>query len=208
MRAGGQVDTLQEALGAKPKPGAAASAAAPPTQSTPGRPYAQTPLRTPWTTATPGGTPGASGGRRAGRMQLLSASGRKTRDGQSSTGGTPMRTPDASPIGGKAAWRTAVAPSPLAALNSSARDFAGPGPRSSPAIKGSSAAHYGKASQVFAASPFGPGVSPATSAGGAGDAVSEQLRNETRAVLASVQKLLEEQRAACKAIGYEARRLQ
>lgn len=204
MRASGQVDTLQDALGANPKPDA--SDAAPPTQSTPGRPNVQTPLRTPWTTATPGGTPGASGGRRAGRMQLLSASGRKTRDGQSGAGVTPMRTPDASPIGGKAAWRPAVSPSPLAALNSSARDFVGPGPRSSPAIKGSSAAHYGKASQVFAASPFAPGMSPAASP--AGDAVSDQLRNETRAVLAGVQALLEEQRAACKAIGHEARRLQ
>jgi hypothetical protein len=159
-----------------------------PSQSTPERP--QTP-RTPWTTTTDGGnTPNRGGStRRRTQMRLLSASGRKARS-------MGMATPDASPIGngfkrdGPLGGRV-VNSSPAFVTSSPARSLM-------------SASETGKASRVFAASACGPSQPAANNV----EAITEAMREETRAALSSVQEELEEQRAATRRLGLEAHRLQ
>lgn len=192
-------------------------------QSTPDRSTtaAQTP-RTPSTTkmearGTPvragvGGFGGGGGqGRRRSQMQLLSASGRKSRTFRSRTNETPTEngsrvglwTPDVSLIGAD------VKGSPLGPLGDNLNSYPSPAMPSMSVEMSSllNATASGKASRLFAASAHGPLTGTLADAEDP-DPVEDELRKEMRSSLAAVQADLEEQKILTRRLTTEVRRLQ
>ena len=211
LRAKGQMEALQGVLEEWTSP----------SHSTPGQSAttaAQTP-RTPPTTKlnTSKSSPASVGGgqaRRRSQMQLLSASGRKSRTSRSQTNDTPtaigsnagMWTPGATPIA------ASTEGSPLGPIGGVLNSYASPAMfgmsamMSSPAASLLSASATGKASRLFTAAAHGPPTSTTADAADA-DPVG-MLREDMRTALVAVQDELEEQRSTTSRLSKDVKRLQ